>query len=167
MPGRRKIVESVALLFLTVWMAKLPLQKNYYSRALNGMTEYVKWYKNLGWVCPNWNLQPVCQKEESPSSIEDRTYLAKCLVLPNTFWQGLIESPWHTFGRVRKLLWSTCLTTRVFPSMSNWRCCLDNGEGVVYKGTTRQVRSIIDVRLKRSGWDWSQCPARAIFQTKW
>ena len=26
-------------------------------------------------------------------SRKDRTYLAKCLVLPNTFWQGLIESP--------------------------------------------------------------------------
>ena len=59
------------------------------------------------------------------------------------------------------------LDHKSFPSMTNWRCCLDNGEGVVYKGTSRQVRSIIDVRLKRLGWDWSQSPARAILHTKW
>jgi hypothetical protein len=76
-------------------MAKLPLQKNYYSRALKDMTENVMYNidKGMGGIVQTGIFSQYVRKRSLHHSQEDRTYLAKCLVLPNTFWQGLIESP--------------------------------------------------------------------------
>jgi len=62
---------------------------------LKDMTENVMYnnYKRWGGIVKTGIISQYVRKMSLHHSQEDRTYLAKCLVLPNTFWQGLIESP--------------------------------------------------------------------------
>lgn len=59
------------------------------------------------------------------------------------------------------------LDHKSFPSMTNWGCCLDNGEGVDYKIPKRQIRIEIDVRLEQIGMGLKPNSRKAIFPTKW
>lgn len=49
-----------------------------------------------------------------------------------------------------------------FPSMTNWECCLDNGEGVDYKlRNTRKISKMSARQVKTvMGWEWSNSPQR-------
>lgn len=62
---------------------------------MKDMTENVMYnnYKRWGGLVQTGILSQYVNKRSLHHSRKDRTYLAKCLVLPNTFWQSLIESP--------------------------------------------------------------------------
>ena len=59
------------------------------------------------------------------------------------------------------------LDHKSFPSMTNWGCCLDNGEGVDYKWTAHLVRKRIVVRLKQFGMGLKPNSSKSNLQTKW